>query len=617
VLSPVALGCRGGIVKLSGSPRRSGKHILKKENIMTKYEELYEQQHRNELRGFDLGLERYHTNRSKVISNPNKDNTTLAPEMTLLTKLMSKAVVAIQADIAGGSGSKRYRKACKMCQTMINCGYTHERLAFLTLQMCFNVDGKRTYQNAQTTFIKIGKTCKKDYEYMQLMDEAPAFLSKVEESLRSSHMQHRQKVIERARRIVRRKDGTVGMTDMDWSDDVLFSIGRMLAEAVCRSTDLFEMKPIVQGITDQERGERSPMNCITPTKECEKHRGDLNQRMEIMHPLVFPMLIKPKAWTNAHSGGLISEYQQIDACVIKYRYKESVTVAEEAGMGEMFKALNAIQDTPFKINKEIRDVVKVTRTNGAGKLPAPDKNEMLPIKPWDTEEQINEMKASNNPVWIAWKRETAKQYDKWHRENSKRTALINQLRLADDFGDYDQLYWIWTVDYRGRAYPEQDWVSPQGDDVGRALMLFAEGKALGEHGSDWLAIHGANCYGIDKVPFQDRINWVLENKNNILASADRPLDFKWWEEADKPYQFLAFCFEWAGFMDEGEAFVSYLPIQMDGTCSGLQHFSGLLKDQVGGDAVNLNPNDVPADVYAEVAIVTNKLLHQLKKMNRN
>lgn len=48
----------------------------------------------------------------------------------------------------------------------------------------------------------------------------------------------------------------------------------------------------------------------------------------------------------------------------------------------------------------------------------------------------------------------------------------------------------------------------------------------------------------------------------------------------------------------------------DGTCSGLQHFSAILRDPVGGKAVNLIPADKPQDIYGMVAEVVNQQLNK-------
>src|SRR5689334_1249230 len=84
-----------------------------------------------------------------------------------------------------------------------------------------------------------------------------------------------------------------------------------------------------------------------------------------------------------------------------------------------------------------------------------------------------------------------------------------------------------------------------------------------------------------------------------------------WRGADDPWQFLAFCFEWADYLDaenEGRPFISHLPVAVDGTCNGLQHFSAMLRDPVGGEAVNLTPSDRPQDIYQRVADRTIELL---------
>jgi DNA-directed RNA polymerase len=81
------------------------------------------------------------------------------------------------------------------------------------------------------------------------------------------------------------------------------------------------------------------------------------------------------------------------------------------------------------------------------------------------------------------------------------------------------------------------------------------------------------------------------------------------KEVDSPWQFLAFCMEWAQYCIEGDEYVSTLVCALDGTCSGLQHYGMALADEVGGKYVNLIPSDTPSDIYAEVA---RKVIAQLE-----
>lgn len=62
-------------------------------------------------------------------------------------------------------------------------------------------------------------------------------------------------------------------------------------------------------------------------------------------------------------------------------------------------------------------------------------------------------------------------------------------------------------------------------------------------------------------------------------------------------------------MEEGLDFESHLPVSVDQTCSGLQHYAALLKDSISGKSTNLVPSEVPQDIYSDVADAVTKSLH--------
>jgi DNA-directed RNA polymerase len=86
---------------------------------------------------------------------------------------------------------------------------------------------------------------------------------------------------------------------------------------------------------------------------------------------------------------------------------------------------------------------------------------------------------------------------------------------------------------------------------------------------------------------------------------------KEWNEADDPLMFLAGII---GLRDYVDGKTVNIPISLDGTCSGLQIYSGLLKDRDGGRVVNvINNNGIgskPADIYTDVAILVDKYLEE-------
>jgi DNA-directed RNA polymerase len=213
-----------------------------------------------------------------------------------------------------------------------------------------------------------------------------------------------------------------------------------------------------------------------------------------------------------------------------------------------------------------------------------------------------------------WRITAGRLYDKQTSLTTKRLQCAKILYLADRYAKESAFWYPHQLDFRGRAYPMPANLTPQGTDLAKGLLTFAEGKPIGEQGWRWLAIHLANCAGEDKISLDDRIAWVLAHEERILSVAADPFgpDFAWWTtDADKPFQFLAACLEWAGWKAAGQRFLSHLPVAMDGTCNGLQIFSLMLRDETGGHATNLLPADKPQDIYG---IVAEKVVERLKDL---
>jgi DNA-directed RNA polymerase len=88
----------------------------------------------------------------------------------------------------------------------------------------------------------------------------------------------------------------------------------------------------------------------------------------------------------------------------------------------------------------------------------------------------------------------------------------------------DVFYLPHNLDFRGRAYPIPPHLNHIGDDLSRGLLVFAEGKPLGERGLRWMKIHLANLYGYDKAMFDERVIWADEHLEQIVDSATNPLE---------------------------------------------------------------------------------------------
>ena len=357
---------------------------------------------------------------------------------------------------------------------------------------------------------------------------------------------------------------------------------------------------------------------VQATDETKKWIENFTGSHEFLFPEYLPMLNRPKDWQFLERknddgdfvGGYHSKMGKLPLVKVdkKPYLQELGNNAEE--MTELYTAVNAIQKTAWKINKKILDVVVSCweKDNGLGDLPPRTLDNLEPPKPFDI--------ATNAKSRQDYKVKKRKFCDWKVTQISKIIQVKRIITIAKVFQDEKRLYFPHQLDFRGRIYAIPMFLHPQYADYARSLLHFAEGKALNNRDDAcWLAIHIANSFGFDKVSLDDRTEWVIDNEEMIFKCAENPHENTEWSKADKPYQFLAACFEWREFSKgDGEfnyGFKSHISVQVDGSCNGLQHFSAMLKDPVGGAAVNLIPLDKPADIYGEVAEKVNQRLREL------
>lgn len=322
----------------------------------------------------------------------------------------------------------------------------------------------------------------------------------------------------------------------------------------------------------------------------------VNRHREIMRPRFLPMVVPPVAWqqTDGDDGEKIIEggYLRNRTPIVSSLSRRQREAINAADMSTVFRGMTAIGTCPWSVNRRVLDVVnEFWRRGGNYEDVPPADNQPKPPPPCDN------IESAPFEVRLAYR----KTLDAWHKENianaAERKAFLGRHRVANRLAD-DVFYMPHQLDFRGRAYPLPVGLHHQGSDICRGMLQFGRSRPLGADGAKWLLIHAANVYGADKLSLNDRVGWSLDNRAKMEKSATHPLDDDWWTLADKPWQFLAACFALT-FPDAAAT----LPVQMDGSCNGLQWYAALGRDEALADAVNLSPRghgDVPADVYSSV-----------------
>jgi DNA-directed RNA polymerase len=341
--------------------------------------------------------------------------------------------------------------------------------------------------------------------------------------------------------------------------------------------------------------------------------NDRNVRAEFLKPYYMPTVIPPRPWTGLYGGGYHT-HELLAKPLVKSMSTAQAKALEKADLSIVLSSLNAIQNTPWRINTRILSLMRHVWDNDLQiAMPYRDDQDVPPKPPGFKDVKGVAAWAMVDPKErIKWKADARAIHEANATSGGRRVLVEAMLATADELKGEPEIYFPHQLDFRGRAYAIPVGLNPQGSDHARALLLFASGKPITTpRAAGWLAIQGANLWGYDKVDLEGRIAWVQERHDRIEATAADPLVDLWWTEADngkKAWSFLAWIFEYAAFLEHGHGYVSSLPISVDGSCNGLQHFSAMLRDPIGGKAVNLVPSEVPSDIYGLVADRVNQRL---------
>jgi DNA-directed RNA polymerase len=324
--------------------------------------------------------------------------------------------------------------------------------------------------------------------------------------------------------------------------------------------------------------------------------------MEVTMPVYGPCVEQPIDWPGLTGGGFHTDRMRRICARLVVAAPTARPMLRQHEMPIVLAAVNALQRTSWKVNQEVYDVVMNAAKAGIRLKEAPSPtHDPKPERADFMEHEKDTWTPEQHEHFKLWKREVRDWHEsrKVHRERYGR--FYTTTRQAAMLLEQPELFFVYFADSRGRLYPMTYGLNPQGSDLQKALLQFSVGMPV--HTDDakkWFYVQGANKYGYDKDTLAGRVAWVKERHDWIMAFAKAPLDNRDWTLAADPLQFLAWCFEYRAFHTD-PGFMSHLPISMDGSCNGLQNFSAMLRDEIGGKATNLTNNVEGCDIYRMVA----------------
>lgn len=376
-----------------------------------------------------------------------------------------------------------------------------------------------------------------------------------------------------------------------WPQDATLKLGALFLNAMYKHCTLFDGNEdvpvlketvVIKGTNTHYEVEAQPLLIDMLSQSAHvKATGMLD-------PVHRPMVVPPRRWTVLGSGPYFLYDQPIMRAIDKRGQMELVKMGK---MDKLLRGLNATQETPWKLDHRIIDVMNYWYTEkggGVAKLPyRDDVPDVVPEDDWSMRKRIY--------LQTKVKKANAERF-------SLRSDFNLRVDMARHYQDTSALYFPQNFDFRGRIYPIPPHLNHIGSDVCRGMMKFAEKKKLGDKGWYWLKVNLANKFGFDKAPNDDRAKWAEDRLDKVRACAADVYNNHWYMEADDPWQALANILEVNDALESGDPreFYSGLPVAQDGSCNGLQHYAALTRDPDLATYVNLRASDVRGDIYEVV-----------------
>ena len=348
---------------------------------------------------------------------------------------------------------------------------------------------------------------------------------------------------------------------------------------------------------------------ITFTQKANEAIEASQERLAWMRPIFEPQIEPPMEWEDTKTGCYrdprLSRLVPLVRGATREQNAEIDFQCEQAAKKDEWplyiSALNALQATPLAINEYVLNAVEWAWQTQFPIKKFP-KSTMLDMPIADKE--WPDMSADERTLLDQTRRNVLDRND---QIEVNRKTMRDDLACAQEMKDAGKFYIAWNFDFRSRVYPVPHFNYHRDDHI-KALFSLNNQKALTPENLEWLLLHIANAgdfLKISKQSLDDRQFWAAENIDLIYQCGKNfEKNASIWTKADKPFQFLAGCREYYLFrkaQDRGEVHMCGLPISLDGSNSGTQHYAAASLNEHDGALVNLVPTERPADLYQEVA----------------
>jgi hypothetical protein len=314
----------------------------------------------------------------------------------------------------------------------------------------------------------------------------------------------------------------------------------------------------------------------------------------------FPMLVKGRGLINEkympyYLDDINNVYNTFDS-IIKNKYDNKYKTQNER---KIYSSINFLNNVGFKINAEVLGFV---------------------LKEWSNPHSV--FFKGYNQLEILNKEDSKEIKISKRSHNSKYWNYFNTIAIACLFKDV--VFYLPTfADFRGRIYPLSSNLNYQGDDLNRALLLFAGSiEEISDQGIETLYSYYGNLCDKSKLSYNAKIDWIIDNEEaicNSMFDCNSKAFENFVSKLDEPFQFLSITLAMKNLRESKENKVPFYcsnPVLFDATCNGIQHLSALTRELEIAHKVNvvapslLNDEELKDKVPEDFYSYATELIHE-------
>lgn len=353
-----------------------------------------------------------------------------------------------------------------------------------------------------------------------------------------------------------------------WTTTDKFEVGALLLDLVVAETGL------VRIVKQSVRGRTTVM--VEPTEAAieaiKAAAADLEPQPQA------PQLTPPPPW--ADHKGLVSRRDGL-----------SLDYLEGASLGGVLRVVNHLQQQTLLVDPWMAQLqADAWAANLRGLFPVTRDPQEAPPRPGDNADRM---------AWREWRRAARTAWGEERQNQPARKRIQESIDQCLAVAGAP-IWFRYDLDFRGRIYSSNRYVTHQGPDNEKAAISFLQGQPCDEDGAEWILKAAAGHWGLARASWAERLQWGRDNSDLLVAIAESPLDrVDLWRDAKDPWQLLQQARAWALWLEDPNTPIT-APIRFDQTTSGLGIAAALVRDRRLARETNLI-GSTRHDIYVAVA----------------